>query len=152
MTRIDTYQATGGAVNFADAILTWAREDLGDVKLTLQQLAKLEARLAGNGSRARSPTPTKTPPAPRQTRGGKGCSIPDCIKPHAAKGWCKTHWQRNKDGKPMDAPIQVKAKPGQTSPPASNGSDIPVSRRAIIEERIKAAKAKRLAKRAAVPV
>lgn len=32
------------------------------------------------------------------------CSIPACLNPHKAKGYCSMHWQRNRYGLPMELP------------------------------------------------
>lgn len=36
------------------------------------------------------------------------CKIEGCGKPHYGRGWCNMHYQRDKKGTPMDAPIATK--------------------------------------------
>lgn len=34
------------------------------------------------------------------------CSVDDCDRKVIARGWCKTHWQRWRDGRQIDAPLR----------------------------------------------
>jgi len=33
----------------------------------------------------------------------RGCSVEGCLRPHKAKGWCNMHYERSRNGLPVEA-------------------------------------------------
>ena len=60
----------------------------------------------------------------KRKRDLKTCSYPGCERKHFAKGFCKTHYYRNKYGRPMDKPIIEYQKRGKEC--SVEGCDRPV--------------------------
>ena len=45
--------------------------------------------------------------------GARLCTFPDCTRPHYGKGWCKLHYDRERNGTPMDRALYGSGKSGE---------------------------------------